>query len=415
MSVSLRPRSRFLLTALVGLAGGLTPPAVAADEAAEAPAEVVPTSPADVAWAEVTALQSSSPTVTPWAEMTPAQRRESLRMNDVRTQALEAAVTAFAAQFPDDPRRLEVFVQLSYQPPKYITGFSSADDEMPGWNSIIGDEAKMAAFEARQAKRIAEVLASPDATKRQVGGAFYTLFVEARGRFMKDQTSARLQEYLDVAEAMMDRLPDAAANLAKEHLGFLKFHGTAEQQAAFVARLESSDDPDVKQMVAESRGDFSRFSGIADIAFTAADGREIDLGKMRGKVVLIDFWATWCGPCIGEIPNVVANYQKYHDRGFEVIGVTLENSGVRKDFDDPANASKLKMAKAKMLAFAKSKDMPWPQYYDGKFWQNDLALRFGIKAIPAMVLIGPDGQVASIEARGEELERQILRLLPDNS
>ncbi len=356
-------------------------------------------------------LDRPSPVSGNFGDLSPADGRELIRYYDQRAQDLEAAIDAFAAAHPDDPRRLDVFVQLSFQPPHYLVGFTTADDERPSWNARIGDEAKQAAFRERQTRRIDEVLASPDASLRIVGGAFYSRYVEARSRFVRDQTPENLQAFLDVADAMMDRLPDSAGGLAREHLGFLDRFGTAEQRTAFRARLEGSEDPQVKRMLAEAAGDFSRFDGIAELAFTAADGREVDLAKLRGKVVLIDFWATWCAPCIAEIPNLLANYEKYHDQGFEIIGITLENSGVKDDFENPANASKLKMAKSRMLAFTKKNDMPWPQYYDGKFWQNDYARRFGIDAIPAMVLIGPDGEVASIEARGPELETQIRRLL----
>lgn len=394
---------------LLGLTGLLVLPAGAAEDGAAAPATV---STADSDWAVVEAVLNRQPEgEKAFADLAPAEVRDWFRFADEKAQALEAAVDGFAAQHPEDPRRLGVFVQLSYQPPHYITGFKTADDVRPSWGDRIGDEAKQAAFAKRQWQRIDTVLASPEATPREVGGAFYSRYVETRADFFAEQTEANRQRFLGVAAAMMNRLPDAAGKLAKEHSNFLNQFGTPAEQKAYFARLESSEDPDVQQMLAEAKGDFSRFDGIAELAFTAADGREVDLAQLRGKVVLIDFWATWCAPCVAEIPNVVANYEKYHDQGFEVIGITLENSGVRSDFENPANAGKLKMAKSRMLAFAQKKGMPWPQYYDGKFWQNEHAQRFGINAIPAMVLLGPDGKVVSIEARGEELEKQIRRLL----
>src|SRR5688572_15539552 len=93
-----------------------------------------------------------------------------------------------------------------------------------------------------------------------------------------------------------------------------------------------------------------------DFAETDLDGKPLSIANYKGKVVLIDFWATWCGPCIAELPTVLAAYKKYHSKGFEIIGISL---------DRPDSLQKLK-------DFAKEHDMPWPQFYDGKFWANKL-------------------------------------------
>jgi thiol-disulfide isomerase/thioredoxin len=128
------------------------------------------------------------------------------------------------------------------------------------------------------------------------------------------------------------------------------------------------------------------------IKFTALDGQEIDLAAYKGKVVLIDFWATWCGPCVGEIPNVKAAYEKYHDQGFEIIGISFDSK---------------KEALEKMIA---EKQMPWPQYFDGAGWDNKFGQNYGINSIPTMWLVGKDGNVAHLNARSD-LEQKIAQLI----
>ena len=131
-----------------------------------------------------------------------------------------------------------------------------------------------------------------------------------------------------------------------------------------------------------------------DLKFTATNGHEVDLAGLRGKVVLVDFWATWCGPCVGEVPNVVKTYEKLHGKGFEIVGISLDED------------------KAKLEAFTKEKNMTWPQYFDGKGWENEIATRFGIHSIPAMWLVNKKGIVTSTEAR-EGLEATVEKLLAE--
>jgi thiol-disulfide isomerase/thioredoxin len=129
------------------------------------------------------------------------------------------------------------------------------------------------------------------------------------------------------------------------------------------------------------------------LKFNAADGSQVDLARLHGKVVLIDFWATWCAPCMKEVPNVVAAYQKYHDKGLEIVGISLDKS------------------KEDMLRIAAQKGMTWPQYF-GEGGKNEISTGLHIQQIPTMWLINKNGVVATTEARAN-LDGDIAKLLAE--
>lgn len=159
----------------------------------------------------------------------------------------------------------------------------------------------------------------------------------------------------------------------------------------FAKVIKSGDDEEIRDLAIHFEGPARRLGLVGnkmDVFGKTLEGKKFNWKKYRGKVVLVDFWATWCGPCLEELPNLKEAYEKYHKQGFEVVGVNL---------DDRRFA---------VERFLSRNDLPWVQLHqeeDG----NALAEHYGINAIPFMALVGRDGKVISTEARGRRLQQQL--------
>ena len=131
-----------------------------------------------------------------------------------------------------------------------------------------------------------------------------------------------------------------------------------------------------------------------DLEGELVDGSELEWEKYRGKVVLVDFWATWCGPCVREAPNVRKNYELYHDKGFEVLGISLDRD------------------REALEAYLEKESVPWENIFkEGAGWNHPMAKKYGVSSIPAVWMIDKEGKVVSMNARGKELGAQLKELL----
>jgi len=170
--------------------------------------------------------------------------------------------------------------------------------------------------------------------------------------------------------------------------------GNLEKSRALAQEVAKSKAPDeVRESAQALVKKVSRVGKPLDLKYTAVDGRDVDVQKLKGKVVLVDFWATWCGPCMRELPHVKETYEKLHDKGFEIVGVS---------YDDK---------KELLQRVLSDEQMTWPQYFDedgGKKYVEE----FGVLSIPTMWLVDKKGVLRDLNGR-EDLAAKVEKLLAE--
>jgi thiol-disulfide isomerase/thioredoxin len=395
------------------------PPAAAPVATPAAASEPAPaeTSPADRDYAAFVALRNEKPPGNPKAM---GGMEKYFAWVDARARKITADGLAFHAAYPQDARRWDVVMTIVNRPPIFMQAFVPKPGETSQSiaNVIVDEGAKQAWSEqADQLKRA--LMAAADSLPDQREAVDFQDFAAESRRLRARWKSGEEPDARASWAALLARFDRHVANYAgNPRLGPEAENFLAAWREPVPTSVEegsrhllTAPDAGVRQFAAEKLAAIERLGQPLEIAFTAVDGRSVDLKQLRGKVVLIDFWATWCGPCIAELPNIKQVYAAYHDKGFEIIGISLENARLAPKDTPEQVAGKLAAAKQVLNDFTAKEAMPWPQYFDGKFWKNDLAVRYRVAGIPAMFLLDQEGRVVSTNARGEKLGQEVKRLL----
>ncbi len=331
----------------------------------------------------------------------PLSPRENYLWFDGLTRKLSAGVFAFIEKHPVDPRRWEAALMLQNPNlhPRYVV---SIDEKYPegGEAAVHRDTAAEAAFAARLADLNARLRVAtdvPDSVGEQV--AFFELnpkFFPAYDA-MREGREPDLSEIEPALRAFLARWPESETGrgMLPTFVNLKMKTAAAPTEREVLATFADSPNRHAREYVADRLRFFELSKEPFELAFTALDGREVDLKKLRGKVVLIDFWATWCGPCIAEMPNIKQVYADYHEKGFEIVSVSLDAEKDRQKFIDLVTAE----------------GATWPQRFEGKGWKDPLVATYTISGIPAMFLLDQQGMLVSTNARGEALGREVKRLL----
>lgn len=234
-------------------------------------------------------------------------------------------------------------------------------------------------------------------------------FVQARNTGDQSTAQVAYSQLQSITGQYKEQIRSLAARMGNS-LALMQVVGQLDGDQDFslldsLARLYEANPPDEAYTakflayVAQLRQQQAQLENVAigklapEIALPGPDGEIINLSSLRGKIVLVDFWAQWCKPCRMENPNIVRVYNKYKDRGFEVFGVSLDRQH------------------EKWVQAIDEDGLDWPQVSDLKFWQSEAAQTYRVTAIPASFLLDEDGVIIAKNLRGPALEKKIAEVI----
>lgn len=244
------------------------------------------------------------------------------------------------------------------------------------------------------------------AEKSAAASEFAQLMTKVQARMKEGKkTEADLADELKEFDALLakhkdEKTDDVAQILYMKAMLYNQVLNDSNKGEELIAQLRK-EFPDSRQVASLKKQDEAKKiqdalavgTKFPDFDEKDMTGKPLSIANYKGKVVLIDFWAVWCGPCVAELPNVLKAYEKHHAQGFEIIGISLDRD------------------QARLEKFIEEKHMPWPQFFDGLYWSNKLAVKYGVNSIPATYLLDGEGKIIGKNLRGEALEQAVAQAL----
>lgn len=383
---------------------------------------IAPVNEADAAWQ---ALQKAAQSPTPpesWQETPPTQSEIEVWRESTLEKAEQAAALAraFHTQYPEDRRapqakiieRNLLDVQVRMGDTNAVERLNALEKDI-ATDEAIPDEQR---FEARVVSLHRTVSELTDREKlaeaftegvRDIARDFpdsdriYPLYLQAldlnyevHNNAMVASLKKRLTQYSDEQiAAEPENFESYRYNVEVASIALR--YGDFETTESLLAKVRAEDPPEeikqvltqVSDLLAKEKEKREMVGETLELQFTAMDGSEIDLADYRGRVVLLDFWATWCDPCVAGLPAVMDVYGEFHDQGFEILGISFDED------------------KEKLRQFLEAQDIPWPQYFDGQGWNNEIGQRFGVSVLPTMWLVDKAGKLRDLDARQNLAEK----------
>ena len=285
---------------------------------------------------------------------------------DAKIASLHPAIDTFLKDYAKDPRHYEVALQRVF----FLKDVENISDE----------EANKTLHEVADAPE-----ATPNARHRARGVLLQNDLEEVDpSKGLTPEIEKKLSDY-------ENDFPDDESGKDLVTMRIRLLQTTAPDKLA--TTLEGLTKSPNKSSANAARDQLALLTQPLDLKFdSATDGQPVDFAKLRGKVVLLDFWATWCGPCMQKLPEIQKINDKYKDKGFQLVGISFDQD------------------KAALLKTVKSKKMDWPEYFDGKGWESAVGTRFGVQAIPAAWLVDKQGLVHQI-GEDADLDMEIAKLI----